>query len=262
MSNSYHLYLTSSQAFLRTRSGMPWSRTIAQLGEWRWDASAPASLQLPIAKSPARRRPQLHVYAGSGLCKFMTLALPSGLRDHDERTALVQAQMQRQLGINGSDWEFTFDTGPAEVNTIACALRRPVLERIHELSTEYGLRLMSVKPFVAGVWNAFRNRHASPPEAESVLIAIEDDAYTVLVARSTTLKAMSTLSHRGEHGLVEREVKRLGLSAGANAHDIRLAISQSVTSLAKDRATMILQKRDYLQLALYPDFRDLLFTGD
>ncbi len=259
MTEAIHLYIGGKQVIARRQSGYPWRRRTEPLGAWDWDAAAPSSLTFDQLALPTKRRVNLHVYVGSALSRFMALALPAGLRDLGEQRAAAQAQMQQQLGLNPADWNFTLDPQRPPAKSVVCAVRRNVIERIEALSTQHGLRLMSLQPYVAGVWNAFQERKNAP---ESALIAIEEDAFTVFVASAGALESMSTLYHRRESGLVEREIKRLGMSAGGVEQEIGVALSNGLAGMAQTNPDRILLKAAYLKEAIYADFRDLLFASE
>lgn len=260
MNESLHLYLNATEANLRRRSGPPWRRKIEQLAVSVWDMDDPASLKpegLPSART--WRRP-LHVYIGSALSKFMAIDLPQGLRDESEVRAAAQAQMQHQLGLQATDWHFTLDRNATPGKSIVCAIRRDAIERLHLLSQENGLRLVSLKPFVAGVWNAVQSKRKGDASEGLALVAIENDAFTVFVEAAGALVSMNTLSHRCESDLVDREIRRLGYSAGAHALDaIRVALPPHLSALAQAASDRLIRHGDYLEHALYADFRDLLF---
>lgn len=264
MIETFHLYITATQVHARRQSG--WRQQIHPLAEWEWDAASPASLS--FKKIPCKKilRPNLHVHLGSALCKFMTVDLPAGLHNVQEQSAAGQAQMQYQLGLSASDWVFTLNRprSPAEfVSSLVCAVRRPVIERLQELSKDSGLRLVSLKPYIAGVWNAVQAGPRHLAQLESALLAIEHDAFTLFVGRAGTLESMNTLSHVAEPDLIEREIKRLGYSLGRAVQDtVRLVLAEGCLTMAQAHADKILVKSDYLKKPLYADFRDLLFHAD
>ncbi|CDG81984.1 hypothetical protein [Janthinobacterium agaricidamnosum] len=252
-----HLYLSGTRVMARRESGLPWRRRIEPLGEWDWDMSRPASLTLDALQLNHKRRVQLQVHAGSALCKFMTLDLPAGLRDAQEQRAAAQAHMQQELGLNGADWSFTVDAATAPLKSVACALRRAVLAHLQLLSERHGLRLVSFAPYVTGVWNLFQSAHA---DATLALLALEHDAFTLCMARAGQLESISTLGHRCEPGLIEREVRRLALALGTEDRaGIFLAVPDSLSAMLPAPAGAILTDTAYLKKELYADFSDLLF---
>jgi hypothetical protein len=257
MTDSYHLYLTGTQVFARHETGLL-RRRIEPLATWNWDAAEPSSLTFePLGRSSARRA-NLHVYTGSALSKFTTMDLPAGLRDMDERRAAAQAHLHQQLGLHAAEWTCTLDPAAPSGKAVICALRRGVIERLRELSGANVLRLVSLRPYVAGVWNAFARNCL----AQSALMAIEHDAFTLLVARGGVVESISGLSHRRENDLLEREIKRMAFSTGASAQEhLRLALPDTLLPMAHAHAEKIILKADYLSKAMYPDFRDLLFCA-
>jgi hypothetical protein len=157
------------------------------------------------------------------------------------------------------DWNFTLDPLAPPAKSVVCAVRRNVVERLEALTAESGLRLVSLTPYVVGVWNAFQERKNEP---ESALIAIEEDAFTVFVGSGGALESINTLSHRRESGLVEREIKRLGISSSGVRQGIGVALPGSLAGMAQTNPDSILVKTAYLKQDIYADFRDLLFAPE
>lgn len=262
MIDAYHVYLSASVVLVRRQTGFWRWRRIEELARWQWDAGVPASLDFGALPLRARRHATLSVYAGSALGKFMALDLPAGLSGEHEERAAAQAQMQHQLGLNPAQWEFTLDRVPAPGKSVACALRADVVARVRQLARERGLRLLSIRPFVAGVWNAVQRRRtpAAAASGASALMAVESDAYTIVIENDGVLESMSALSHRREADVVNRELRRMAYAPGADAQrQIRLAVSGDSVGLALAHADKIVARGDYLRHALYADFRDLLF---
>ncbi|HYD82135.1 MAG TPA: hypothetical protein VEC06_20205 [Paucimonas sp.] len=260
MNESMHLYVTGRRVLARRKSGvLRWQR-VEPAGEWAWDTANPASLRFGEPDAAGKgRRTDLHVYVGSALSKFLVLDLPAGLRDRDESRAAAQAQIQHQLGLHGADWVFALDLAPAPAKSVVCAVPRDFMERIRELARERNLRLVSLRPYVSGVWNAFRQDDAS---AHPVLMAVEEDAFTLLVARQGVLQSMSSLRHGRESDLIEREIKRVELSVGADARrHIRLALPPDLLAMAGTNADKLLRQADGTKSGLHADFRDLLFAA-
>jgi hypothetical protein len=262
MIDSYHLYIDETRLLLRRQTGLLRWRRVEPHGEWKWDASRPLSLNLENLGIRKKFRSDLHVYVGSGLSKFMAIALPPGLQNAEEERAAGQAQVQHQLGLNASEWVCAVDAMPAPNKSVVCAVRRSLLERLQHVSDVHGFRLASFKPFVAGIWNTVRENKEDATSEESVLMVVENDAFTVLFERGGVIESISALSHGGEPDLVEREIKRVGYALGAMAEEsVRLAVSRDMRSLANSQASRILLGADYLSMALYADFRDLLFAS-
>lgn len=259
MIDAYHLYLTSSKALLRKESGLPWKRTIESLGETSWDASQPSSLTLASAGAERRLRPSLHVYVGSALSKFMLLDLPPALRDLQERRAATLAQMQHQLGLQAAEWEVSLDAIEGEGRFLACAIPRALSERLHTLSKQLSLRLVSIRPYFAAVWNAHVSSLAANDAQVQALLALESDAFTSLVAKDGKVTAISAMPHHSEAGLVEREIKRMRYSMGAKAvGSLRVVFAKEVQELALAYTDKRVFTGDEANGLVYADFRELL----
>lgn len=261
MTESFHLYLNGRRAALRRRSGLLRGQ-VSALDAWDWDAGAPSSLALAFA-TPPRRRSALHVVLGSALCRFGALALPPGLASVEEKAAVAGAHMQAQMGLSGADWTFTLDeaAGP-DAKAMVCGVRRALLSRLGAAAAEHGLRLASVRPLVAGVWNGFEAARPAGQGADYALMALEDDAFTQLTARSGKLVSINSLLHRQEPELVARELKRMGLLMGGNSDAVRLALSPAMAGLGQAHADKLVTQAEAGIAGLQADFRDLLFLEE
>jgi len=259
MIDSYHLYLTSSKALLRKESGLPWKRKIELVGESGWNASQPSSLALHGATGGKRLRPTLCLYVGSALCKFMVLDLPPTLRNDRERRVAALAQMQHQLGLEAGAWEVSLDALEVGGKFLACAIPRALAERLRTLSKESGLRLVSVRPYFAAVWNAQVASLVANEAQTQALLAIESDAFTSLVAKDGKVVAISAMPHHSETGLVEREIKRLTFSMGAQAvASLRVVFAKEVQELSQAYADKRVCTGSDVSGLPYADFRELL----
>ncbi|APA68763.1 hypothetical protein [Janthinobacterium sp. 1_2014MBL_MicDiv] len=266
MIDAYHMYLTASEVRVRRQTGWGHWRRVEELARWQWNAGLPDSLTFEDLVLRKRRYATLVVHVGSALSKFMMLELPSGLQNEQEEQLAAQAQMQHQLGLSPGQWEYTLDHLPAaRGKVVVCALRADIGVRLRQLARERGLRLMSLRPYVVGVWNAMQQRPGSLApisDGDRALMMVETDAFTIVIERNDTMKAMSTMVHRREADVIKREIRRMAYSLDEKAqHSIRLAVAGEILPLAQLHAEKVLQRDDYLQPILYADFRDLLFQA-
>lgn len=263
MIDAYHVYLNASEVLVRRQTGWGRWRRIEELARWQWDAAVPASLNFDALALRRRRHATLAVHVGSALAKFMALELPAGLHGALEERAVAQAQLQLQLGLQPGLWEVSLDRAPRAGKAVACALRADIGMRIRQLARERGMRLLSLRPFVASAWNALQSPlspAAAPGLEAGVLMLVEHDAFTIFTQNDGVIEAVSALGHRREADLVNREVRRMAYALGEDAQRrIRLALGAGLAPLAHLHADKIVQRDDYLKQALYADFRDLLF---
>lgn len=265
MIDAYHIYLNASEVMLRRQTGWGRWRRVEELARWQWNASTPASLNFDPLELRKRRYATLAVHVGSALGKFMMLQLPPGLQGEQEERAATEAQMQHQLGLNPGQWEFTLDHLPARGNIVACALRADIGARLRQLANEHSLRLLSVRPYVAGVWNAMQLwRGPTPPASDggSAVMMVERDAFTIVIEKKGAMEAMSAMTHRREAEVINREIRRMAYSLGEDAQrHVYLAVAGELLPLAHLHADKVVRQEDYLQPILYADFRDLLFQS-
>lgn len=242
----------------RHRTGLAWRRRVENLGQWDWQMSNPATLRLNWPSQTGRLPSHLHVLLGSALCQFMPVQLPQGLRNQAEQLAFVRAQMQQQSGINGAQWVLTFDHPSATNLTIACAVPHAILLRLQTLAKEHGVKLVSLKPLVSAIWNTVAPSSQKP----MALAAVEDDAFTVLVAPHGQLLAINAMPHRAESDLMAREIQRISFTHGPiMAQHLRLAISEKCRHLAHGHQDRLLLKRDYLRQPCDTTFQDLFLVN-
>lgn len=263
MIDAYHIYLNGSEVLLRRQTGWWRWRRVEEVARWQWDAAVPVSLNFDALQLRKRRYATLAVHVGSALGKFMMIELPVGLQGEDEERAAAQAQMQHQLGLLPGQWEFTLDHQPQRGKLVACAVRADIGARLRQLARDRGLRLLSLRPYVAGVWNAMQLRPASPvtaSDADRAVMMVENDAFTIVIEREGKMDAISAMAHRREADLINREIRRMAYSLGEDGQrHIRLAVTSEIQPLAQLHGEKVLRRDDYLHAAVYADFRDLLF---
>jgi hypothetical protein len=258
MISSYHLYLTGTKASLRSQTGL--SQRIKEVAHWQWDGNDPSSLEL-VPDIAGRFGTGLHVYVGSALSQFIALELPNGLLNIEEQRVAAKAQMQSQLGLNVGEWDFAISLQHGSNTVIVCAVRRNLLERVRELARGLRLRLVSFRPYIVGVWDSVQTHQRSNSVSSFVLLALEDDAFTVFVAEDYGIIAMNSMQHTRETGLVDREIKRLGYTLPIETlNKICIAIPGGGVGLAAGHLNNLVSNSEFLARPIYADFRDLLFS--
>lgn len=259
MTDTFHLYLNGRRALCRRQSGLPWKRLLVELPEWSWNSQDPASLAFSLPDADKRRRAPLHVYLGSALCKFMIVEIAEGVVDVRERGLIAEARMRRHLGLDPEEWRCTVDVGKKLGKAIVCAIHSDLMARIEALATLHGLKLVSLRPYASGLWNMLSGSAHNMSDTHTGLLAVEDDAFTVFLAQSGALISMNALMHNGEPDLVERELKRIGLSAGPQMREgIRLALSNEFARKTMFDRERMLDRQSNQAGILACDFRDLL----
>jgi hypothetical protein len=255
------MYLAGSGVLLRRQAGIL-RRTLAPAGQGSWDGRdlAGMTLEWPTAARSWPRRP-LNVYVGSALCKFLVVALPAELRNDAERRAAGGAQMCHQLGLSSAEWVFALDTGEAREQTIVCGIPRALIAQLQAFAAARKLTLTSIRPFVSAVWNACWTHADSDDSKSGDLIVVENDAFTVFASTMGKLRTIGTLVHRGEEGLIDREVRRIVLAAGMDAASIRIALPNHLEFMAPASSTYYLRGEGNCHHALYRDFRDLALAA-
>ncbi|MDN2704473.1 hypothetical protein O0881_21050 [Janthinobacterium sp. SUN100] len=261
MIDAYHIYLNGSEVMLRRQTG--WGRwyRVEDITRWQWDAGTPASLNFDAIELRKRRYATLAVHVGSALGKFMIFQLPPGLQGEQEERAAAEAQMQYQLGLNPGQWEFTLDHLPARGKVVACALRADIVARLRQVAREHGLRLLSVRPYVAGVWNAMQLRCGPATLNDGrAMMMVERDAFTIVIEKEGKMDAMSAMTHRREAEVINREIRRMAYSLGEDAQrHAYLMVAGELLPLAQLHVDKVVRHENLLQPILYADFRDLLF---
>lgn len=258
--DSYHVYLTGSAVHARRRISL-FRRRIDAAGMWPWQAAMPASLDLrrlnPNNESPIT----LHVHVGAALSKLMTLALPQDLHREEEVQRVAQAQMRDQLGLQPMEWEIAVDA-PTAGMAVACAVRRNVMQAIRDAANGAGLKLRSVRPYAATIWNAVQEKSRTG-QPMSALVVVESDAYSLLVEKDGKLVSASAMPHLGRFDLIERDLQRLALThAEITAESILVAAGDEGAAALRHGAHRRVRRTEFLNQDSYPDFRDLLFATE
>lgn len=261
MSETLHLYLTGRDAHLRRVAGYFGRGPVDEVGQWQWNFLDPLSLNFDAVEGMDwERRRRLHVYLGSALCKFMVDDLPDGVRD-EEYLAVASAKMAHKLGMTPSEWAFTSQVSKADRRTFTCALRKNIADRVNALAAEHKLKLVSMTPFVASLWNECEKAPDGAADSNFSLIVIEGDAFTTLAAKDGVIQSMNSFFHRGESDLVDREVNRLQLSLGVQ-QKIGVALLKRLRPFVDHQPEKLVQARHVQPLRSRPDFSDLMFRDE
>ncbi|MFZ6693721.1 hypothetical protein [Undibacterium sp. SXout20W] len=262
MTDSLHIYLTSSTIFVRKKTRIFLKSKLENVGEWSWKGHIPEALPwemiLPTAQS--KKTPFVHIYLGGGMCKLMVFDLPENLNDFAETIAEAKTQMIQKLGINQTEWQFTIDTNHANQKVIICAAPTQLMEAIQKLAAIYPKKVISVSPYINGIWNLLTTR--VPMNDKTALFICEEDAITVLVADKGAIQLITSILHKKDALMIEPEVERLYIALKSEAPiDLRFAFNDAMASaLANDYSTMLLPSRHLPASATAPDFCDLAFV--
>jgi hypothetical protein len=260
MTESLHLYMNSSTCLLRRQSGWPWKRTVAAFGHGSWHAHDPASLDLVLPGGGVRRGTALHVVLGASLCKFLVVDIPAEVVDPVERAVVAVARMRQHFALAPEDWDCTADARIGNSQATACAVRAALVKRLRVLAATHGLKLASVRPYASVLWDVVCAQRTDG--AETGLLAVEDDAFTVIMARSGRVVALHALQQHGAAGLAERELRRIGLSAGpAMREAMWLAMPARLADGAEVDPARFLRSRDNWPGGMAADFQDLLIDA-
>lgn len=261
MIETFGLYLTGHEAYLRRTTEYFGRGPIDDVGQWEWNFSEPPSLNLDVvAQLPGSKRRSLHVYLGSALCNFVVGELPDSVRDR-ESSAVASAQMAHGLGLTHSEWEFTSQTAGGGRKTFTCALRKNAAERIRFLAAAHRLKLVSMKPFVANLWNECTRIDSLGDESNLALVAIENDTFTTLIAKHGFIQSINRFFHRRESDVVTREVNRLQLSYGMD-QKIGVALPATLRPCVDHQQEYVIQGNGSQILQRRLDFVDLMFKNE
>jgi len=261
MIETFSLYLTAHEAYLRRTTGYFGRGRIEDVGQWEWNFLEPLSLNLDVVAQPMGSKSRsLHVYLGSALCNFVVGELPDNVRNR-ESSAVASAQMAHRLGLTHSEWEFTSQTARGGRKTFTCALRRDAAERIRFLAAAHRLRLVSMRPFAANLWNECTRTHGFASELDVALIAVEEDTFTTLVAKDRSLQSINRFFHRRESDVVTREVNRLQLSYGMD-QKIGVALSAKLRPSLDHQGANVIQVYRSRTHRRRLDFGDLMFQDE
>ena len=222
MISTLHLYLTTTSIRARIQSGLLWKKNLKNIGQWEWHGQNLDTFPADVLTSylnknndkSTRKIKHLHLYVGSGLCKWMMCQLPAHLQNDAEKIAAAQAQMTHLLGLNANEWTCAIDTTHASPNVVVCAVRISLMEHLKLLCAQHDIKLMMMRPYIDGIWNAFQTRQSNTTHA--ALLIWEEDAYTLVVANAGVIQSIHALLHQHDTQLIEREIKRLNVSNGTN----------------------------------------------
>ncbi|AXA91099.1 hypothetical protein DPH57_07960 [Massilia sp. YMA4] len=134
-----------------------------------------------------------------------------------------------------------------------------VVDAVTMFATAHRLRIMTLQPYAASLWNCVRDRRTS--RTNRTLVAVEQDALTVLRWSDGTLREAYSILHAGDASLLQRETRRLALQGDARDKLTLLAHRDGSWDLTGLEG-MLLPSRGYLRRLRYGDFRDLMFAAE
>jgi len=260
MIDSFHIYLNGTHAMVRRQSGLGWRKKIESVGEFEWNANDPSTLAIDTPTRCSkwlRRWSTMSFYVGSACCKFMAMDLPPEVKDEHELRAIAAAQVQYQLGLSVSDWCITLDITQPPGKSVACAIRRDLIDQIKQLVAKKKFRLISCQAYISSIWNEFEEQ--SNDNQPLALFALESDALTVVTAQGNNITLINTFLHGRSTTLIERELKRLRVALNTEAgQHIYIAQSVKPSDNVFLHGVIGVQPRVSTSLQLQANFSDLL----
>lgn len=260
LTESYSLYVTGQQAQLRRRGALH-RASVTRAGDWPLPQRDLAALDLGAVGGRAGLRPPLRVYVGAAFVKMMVLPVPAGVRHAQEMTPIARAHLTNALGLDAAQWDIVVHPNRDAATMVACAMDRRVVAGARALAGRSGLALQSCAPYAVAVWNALREQGRAGGDAS--LLAVEADAFSVLVERGGQLVAARTMSHRQEPELVRRELDRLLLADAPDAEKtITVALAAAMEPQANLNGARRMTAPKNKNGQLFADFHDLLCAPD
>lgn len=156
-----------------------------------WRAALEA-IRHAIAGKPLRGTPT-YVVLANGFARYRLVPWRSGLRDREEKQALVRHGFARVHGERAERWALRWSEGGASEPAVACAIERNLLAGIEAVAADAGLRLLSVQPYLVTAFNAWRKELRENtawlvlPERTRVCVALFENG----VWRHVAVRALS-----------------------------------------------------------------------
>lgn len=253
----FHLYLSGRRAWLRRTHGMPWNKRVSDVATWDW---GPGQSLGAVAGIPINRwtKSSLSVYAGSALCRMGVFPAPAGVRKEGDLAAIGRAALQHERDLKENSWRFSVDHTRGQI--IACALRSEAFDAITTFANGSRLKLLSVRPFAAVLFNAFRRQHGG--KFSGALLAVEADALSVIQTDGDRIVTARSMMHDGGSGVVRREVNRLRMRAdGETDESLAILLETGCAWETKGLEDAVLSYSSAESSRHFADFRDLMFQG-
>ncbi|MCL4472162.1 MAG: hypothetical protein M1547_13805 [Gammaproteobacteria bacterium] len=176
-----------------------------------WD-SALAALDC-LLKKPEWQHADATVVLSNGFARFQLLPWNENIAGEEELRAFARHKLASVYG-DSSEWEMRISEGNAKTESLACGVRRGLLDSIAAFCGNHGVRLRSVQPYLMAAYNRVRHELAkgsvwfSVAEPERVCVMLlENGAWRSVHCRS--LKADDYLA--GLVAVLERERHLAGL---------------------------------------------------
>lgn len=158
------------------------------------------------------RRPAVRVWLSGGWVDVFLIERVAGLKSWSEAEALALATASSQ------DVEIVLDAFPGEGDALALAVDRAMLGTVRTLLRRWHLRVASMRP-----WWALElgTPHAMRGGCAELLVAIDDDAVTMLVGDETCHRSAARHQPCPAQSPLQATVQRTALVHGVEAAAIR-----------------------------------------
>jgi len=205
--------------------------------EAAFDAAAPLqALETLLDKHTASGRLRItlsHHHVGL----FLAPAPPAWLK-HEEMRAWIGAALAPALGESGNlgdqGWRLAWDLTPPGQPVVVAAMPNDLLDGLHAVCRQRGIKLIGVRPWLAEAWQRRRRQlaratgwYAVLEPGRQVVLRLQNGRPVGLRQRQTGVDAASELD-----GLLARESLLAGLPAGGDLWLERAGVSPDWGSLA------------------------------
>lgn len=143
-----------------------------------------------VAGKPLRGA-RTYVVLANGFARYRLVPWSSGLRDRQEKQALVHHGFARVHGERVERWALRWSEGGAAEPAVACAIDQNLLAGIEAVAADAGLRLLSIQPYLVTAFNAWRGQLREKtawlvlPERTRVCVALfENGAWRHVAVRA------------------------------------------------------------------------------
>lgn len=143
-----------------------------------------------LLQKPEWQHADATVVLSNGYTRFQLLPWNENIASEEEQRAFAQHKLAAVYG-DSSEWEMRIAEGNAKTESLACGVRRSLLDSIAACCGNHGVRLRSVQPYLMAAYNHVRHELAkgsiwfavAEPERVCVML-LENGAWRSIHCRS------------------------------------------------------------------------------
>lgn len=145
-----------------------------------------------ILSQPEWQNAEVDIVLSNRLVRYAAMPFDAQLKDYPAQEAFARYSLIRTYGSVAGQWELRIQRGKAGKPWLVCAIDKALLEQLRQICAAHRLRLRSVVPYLAPVFN----RHFRAIKIEPAWLVIHEPGYSLIaLLRDKELAALNGVCH-------------------------------------------------------------------